>query len=86
MPDRTQGEPVIEGEREIAAGDEYRGGDDVLALDCLQRGDDLVDLNVAQHMDQHHRRDGDDRQTEKHADPVPADIFLEKSRPRAQHI
>ena len=85
-PDCAQGEPVVKREREIAAGDERGGGENVALLGCLQRCDHLVDIDIAQHVDQHHHRHGDDGQTEQHADSIPADIVLEKSRHRAQRI
>ena len=83
-PDRAQREQVVEREREIAAGDERGGGGDVARLGRLQRSDHLIDIDVAQHVDQHHHRHGDDGEAEQHADPIPADCVLEKSRPGAQ--
>ena len=84
--DRAQGEPVVEGQREIAERDEQAGGGDAVPLSALQCDDNLVHLDVAQHMHQHHRSHGDDGEAEQHADPVPADLVLEKAHHGARSL
>ena len=48
-----------------------------MAFGRLDRDDHFLDVDVAQHAEQHHRRDGDDGKAEQHAEPVPAEAFLE---------
>lgn len=84
MADRPQREPVVEGEREIAAGHENGRKCDSVGGGGFQCGDHLVDIEVVQHVHEHRHRDGDNRDTKQEADPLPADFVLEKARHGAQ--
>ena len=84
--DGAQRKPVVEGQGEIGGRHEQAGGGDAVRRGAFDRGEHLVDIDIVQDVEQHHHRDGDDGEAEQHADAVPADRVLEKSRHRAQPI
>jgi hypothetical protein len=84
--DRAQREQVIEGEREIARGDEQRRENDVPPLARLQRRDHLGDLDVVQHAIEHNAGGRDDHQAEPEAHQVPADCPVDEPRGRAERM
>ena len=49
--DRAQCEPVVECQREIAAGNKQRGAGNLVRARGLQRGEDLIDVDIAQHVE-----------------------------------
>ena len=55
--DRAHRKPVVEGEREIAGGDEQCGKRDLARLGALDGVDHLVDVDAAKHVIEHVARD-----------------------------
>ena len=53
---------------------------------AFSAADHLVDVDVAQHVEKHHRGHADDGDAEQYTDPVPADRVREKPRHRAQRL
>ena len=53
MADRANREHIVEGQREIAGGDEQRSRGDLVRLGALDRLDHLVGIDVAEHVVKH---------------------------------
>src|ERR1700688_4505700 len=79
--DRANREPVVEGQREIARGDEQRRQCDLAILGLLDRLDDLVDVDTAQHVVEHVARDPDDRDADANT-KLMQDLLLAQKRDR----
>ena len=80
-PDRPHREQIIEGQREIARGDEQAGQHDLMRLGLLDRLDHLVDVDAAQHVEEHVARDPDDRDADRNAQFM-QDLLLAQKRHR----
>jgi hypothetical protein len=83
-PDRAQGEQVVEGEREIAAGDACRRERDRHRVHVAERVEHVLDLDPAQVAKQRDRRNCNNGDADQEADPVPADRLLAESQDGAQ--
>ena len=79
--DRVQREQIVEGQREVAGGDEQHRQHDRLRGLGLQRRDQLVEIELAQHVVEHVAGDRDDGQAEQQAELV-EDVLLAKKRNR----
>ena len=81
VADRAHGEQVVEGQREIARGDEQRRHRDLARLGALDRLDHLVDVDAAQHVVEHIASDADDRDAD-HNSKLMQDLLLAQKRHR----
>src|SRR6185312_10726079 len=81
-----QSEPVIEGECEVPASDKKSCSGDMMRLGRFQRRDHLIGVDIAEHMKKDDTRNGNDGDAQNHADPITANLFLKKSRHRAQPL
>ena len=79
--DRANREPVIEGQREIAHGDEQRRQRDLAEFGLLDGLDHLVDVDVPQHVVKHVARDPDDRDADDNTQLM-QDLLLAQKRDR----
>src|SRR5215472_10396661 len=84
--DRAQGKKVIEGQREVSPGDEHGGERDVAQIRGYQSFDDLAGVDGTQDAIERHRRDRDDGDAERDANPVPADPLVAEHRRPMQRI
>src|SRR5262245_62678812 len=73
--DRTRCEPVIEGEREIAGGDEQGGKCDLGRLGALDGVDDFGDVDATKHVEEDIARDNDNGDADHHNQLV-QDLFV----------
>ena len=62
--DRAQREQIVEGQREIAEGDEQRREQDVARVGPAKRLQDILEFDAVQGLEQHKDRDRDDRETD----------------------
>ena len=79
--DRAHREQVVEGQREIAGGDEQRRQRDLARLGALDRLDHLVDVDAAEHVVEHVARDPDDGDADRNAQLM-QDLLLAQKRDR----
>ena len=84
--DRAQRKQVIEGQREISTGDEHAGEHDVAQVRGDQRFDHFGGIDRAQDTIERHRRNRDDGDAERDADPVPPDPSVAEHRRPMQRI
>ena len=79
--DRAHREQVVEGQGEIARGDEQRRQRDLARLGALDGLDDLVDVDAAEHVVEHVASDPDDRDADRNSQLM-QDLLLAQKRDR----
>src|SRR5207244_6981712 len=77
--DRAHGEPVVEGKREIAGGDEQGGERDLDRVGALDGVDDFGDVDAAKHVIEHIARDTDNGDADHHTQLV-QDLLVAQER------
>ena len=85
-PDRAQREQVVEGQRQIAGGDEGAGDDQGAPVGRLDGVEQRVGIDVAQDAVEHDDGDDDDGEAERNTQAAPADAPVEKMRGVAQAL
>ena len=83
-PDGAQREQVVEGQRDIAGGDESAGGYQRAPIGCFQCIDQFLDVDIAQDAIKDDDGDDDDGEAHREAEPAPADPAVERVRTLAQ--
>ena len=79
MADGSDREQVIEGQGEIARGDEQAGEQDLTRFGLLDGIEDVVDIDAAEHVEEHVAGDPDDEDADRNSHPV-QDLFLVQKR------
>ncbi len=79
VTDGPDGEQVIEGQREIARGDEQAGKGDLARFGLLDGFEDVVDVDVLQHVEEHIAGDPDDGDAD-HNTQLVQDLLLVQKR------
>ena len=81
LANRAQREEIVANKIAVARDHECRGDEYPPTRLGLERGDDLAELDIAQHVIKHERGDAHDRDADRDADPAPpgaADDCLRK--------
>src|SRR5262249_53666394 len=74
-----QREQIIESQREVPACHKKSRRGDMVRLGGLERRNYFVDVDIAEHIEEHDRCDGNDGDAQNQADPIPTDRILEES-------